>query len=106
MFCRIVEVVAARLEPPGRAASIMTACAELRNLQSDSPPDLLIKQLFEKTGSWPKAVEYYHSATPELGRRGGKESSRYGCRSVRKGVASDSDSVRPPTTANSTAAVG
>jgi hypothetical protein len=24
-------------------------------------------QLFEKTGSWPKAVEYYHSATPELG---------------------------------------
>jgi hypothetical protein len=24
-------------------------------------------QLFEKTGSWPKAVEFYHSATPELG---------------------------------------
>jgi hypothetical protein len=24
-------------------------------------------QLFEKTGSWPKAVELYHSATPELG---------------------------------------
>jgi hypothetical protein len=24
-------------------------------------------QLFEKTGSWPKAVEYYHSATPDLG---------------------------------------
>jgi Transglycosylase SLT domain len=24
-------------------------------------------QLFEKTGSWPKAVEHYHSATPELG---------------------------------------
>jgi hypothetical protein len=24
-------------------------------------------QLFEKTGSWPKAVEWYHSATPELG---------------------------------------
>ena len=24
-------------------------------------------QLFAKTGSWPKAVEYYHSATPELG---------------------------------------
>jgi hypothetical protein len=26
-----------------------------------------LAQLFEKTGSWPKAVEYYHSATPELG---------------------------------------
>ncbi len=26
-----------------------------------------LTQLFEKTGSWPKAVEYYHSATPELG---------------------------------------
>lgn len=24
-------------------------------------------QLFEKTGSWPKAVEWYHSATPEFG---------------------------------------
>jgi hypothetical protein len=24
-------------------------------------------QLFEKAGSWPKAVELYHSATPELG---------------------------------------
>jgi len=24
-------------------------------------------QLFEKTRSWPKAVELYHSATPELG---------------------------------------
>jgi hypothetical protein len=24
-------------------------------------------QLFEKTGSWPRAVEMYHSATPELG---------------------------------------
>ncbi len=24
-------------------------------------------QLFEKTGSWPKAVEWYHSATPALG---------------------------------------
>jgi hypothetical protein len=24
-------------------------------------------QLFEKTGSWPKAVELYHSATPEVG---------------------------------------
>ena len=24
-------------------------------------------QLFAKTGSWPKAVEFYHSATPELG---------------------------------------
>ncbi len=24
-------------------------------------------QLFQKTGSWPKAVEFYHSATPELG---------------------------------------
>jgi soluble lytic murein transglycosylase-like protein len=24
-------------------------------------------QLFAKTGSWPKAVEWYHSATPELG---------------------------------------
>jgi hypothetical protein len=24
-------------------------------------------QLYEKTGSWPKAVEYYHSATPDLG---------------------------------------
>jgi soluble lytic murein transglycosylase-like protein len=24
-------------------------------------------QLFQKAGSWPKAVEYYHSATPELG---------------------------------------
>jgi hypothetical protein len=24
-------------------------------------------QLFEKTGSWPRAVEFYHSATPELG---------------------------------------
>ena len=25
-------------------------------------------QLYEKTGSWPRAVEYYHSATPGLGR--------------------------------------
>jgi Transglycosylase SLT domain len=24
-------------------------------------------QSYEKTGSWPKAVEYYHSATPDLG---------------------------------------
>jgi hypothetical protein len=24
-------------------------------------------QLFEKTGSWPKAVEWYHSATPDIG---------------------------------------
>jgi hypothetical protein len=24
-------------------------------------------QLFEKTGSWLKAVEYYHSATPDIG---------------------------------------
>nr|WP_294504098.1 lytic transglycosylase domain-containing protein [uncultured Rhodopila sp.] len=26
-----------------------------------------LMQLYEKTGSWPKAVELYHSATPELG---------------------------------------
>lgn len=26
-----------------------------------------LAQLFEKAGSWPKAVELYHSATPELG---------------------------------------
>jgi hypothetical protein len=26
-----------------------------------------LSQLYEKTGSWPKAVEYYHSATPEIG---------------------------------------
>jgi hypothetical protein len=26
-----------------------------------------LAQLFAKTGSWPKAVELYHSATPELG---------------------------------------
>ena len=33
VFCRIVEVVAARLEAPRRAAAIMNACAELRALQ-------------------------------------------------------------------------
>lgn len=26
-----------------------------------------LAQLFDKTGSWPKAVELYHSATPEIG---------------------------------------
>jgi hypothetical protein len=26
-----------------------------------------LEQLFERAGSWPKAVELYHSATPELG---------------------------------------
>jgi hypothetical protein len=26
-----------------------------------------LAQLYEKTGSWPKAVEYYHSATPDIG---------------------------------------
>jgi hypothetical protein len=29
-------------------------------------------QLFAKTGSWPKAVELYHSATPELGHEYGE----------------------------------
>jgi hypothetical protein len=27
-----------------------------------------LSQLFERTGSWPRAVELYHSATPDLGR--------------------------------------
>jgi hypothetical protein len=30
-------------------------------------------QLFAKSGSWPKAVELYHSATPELGRDYGQK---------------------------------
>jgi len=30
-------------------------------------------QLHDKTGSWPKAVEYYHSATPDLGREYGEK---------------------------------
>ena len=30
-------------------------------------------QLYEKTGSWPKAVEWYHSATPELGQDYGRK---------------------------------
>ena len=29
-------------------------------------------QLFEKTNSWPRAVEMYHSATPEIGREYGR----------------------------------
>jgi soluble lytic murein transglycosylase-like protein len=29
-------------------------------------------QLFEKTNSWPKAVELYHSATPEIGQEYGR----------------------------------
>ena len=29
-------------------------------------------QLFERTGSWPKAVELYHSATPEIGQEYGR----------------------------------
>jgi soluble lytic murein transglycosylase-like protein len=36
------------------------------NMNADYGARFLV-QLFEKTGSWPKAVEYYHSATPELG---------------------------------------
>jgi soluble lytic murein transglycosylase-like protein len=32
-----------------------------------------LTQLYEKTGSWPKAVEYYHSATPDLGRDYGQK---------------------------------
>lgn len=36
------------------------------NMNADYGARYLV-QLFEKTGSWPKAVEYYHSATPELG---------------------------------------
>jgi hypothetical protein len=31
-----------------------------------------LAQLFEKTGSWPKAVELYHSATPEIGQDYGR----------------------------------
>jgi hypothetical protein len=30
-------------------------------------------QLYQKTGSWPKAVEWYHSATPDLGRDYGQK---------------------------------
>ena len=30
-------------------------------------------QLYEKSGSWPKAVEWYHSATPELGEDYGRK---------------------------------
>jgi hypothetical protein len=30
-----------------------------------------LSQLFEKTGSWPKAVEMYHSGTPEIGQEYG-----------------------------------
>jgi hypothetical protein len=36
------------------------------NLNADYGARFLL-QLFEKAGSWPKAVELYHSATPELG---------------------------------------
>ena len=43
--CALSTVFASRTG----AASILKACAELRQLQSDSPPDLLIKQLFEKS---------------------------------------------------------
>ena len=31
-----------------------------------------LMQLFEKTNSWPKAVEMYHSATPEIGQEYGQ----------------------------------
>jgi soluble lytic murein transglycosylase-like protein len=31
-----------------------------------------LAQLYEKTGSWPKAVEMYHSATPEIGQEYGR----------------------------------
>ena len=31
-----------------------------------------LMQLYEKTGSWPKAVENYHSATPEVGQEYGR----------------------------------
>ena len=29
-------------------------------------------QLYEKTNSWPKAVEMYHSATPDIGQEYGR----------------------------------
>jgi hypothetical protein len=42
------------------------------NLNADYGARFLV-QLFEKAGSWPKAVELYHSATPDLGRDYGQK---------------------------------
>ena len=49
---------------PDAFASLMQAFDPPAN--SDYGARYLV-QLFQKTGSWPKAVELYHSATPELG---------------------------------------
>jgi hypothetical protein len=49
VFCAVVEVVAARVEVPSRVKAISAACKKVCAADGDSPPDLLIKQLFEKT---------------------------------------------------------
>ncbi len=49
---------------PDAFASLMQAFDPQAN--ADYGARFLV-QLFEKAGSWPKAVELYHSATPELG---------------------------------------
>ena len=49
VFCAVVVEVAARVEVPSRVKAIRAACAKVCEADGDSPPDLLIKQLFEKT---------------------------------------------------------
>jgi hypothetical protein len=48
-FCRVVQCIADRLETPARAAVINKACNAIVATESDAPPDLLIRQLFEQS---------------------------------------------------------
>jgi hypothetical protein len=48
-FCRVVQCIADRLETPPRAAIINKACNAIVATESDAPPDLLIRQLFEQS---------------------------------------------------------
>lgn len=48
-FCRVVQCIADRLETPARAAVINKACNAIVETESDAPPDLLIRQLFEQS---------------------------------------------------------
>jgi len=81
-------VAAATTMRPRATRSIDVGCMQISlTYHPDAFPDMgqaldpasnadygarFLVQLFEKTNSWPKAVEMYHSATPEIGQEYGR----------------------------------
>jgi Transglycosylase SLT domain len=81
-------VAAAVTKRPRATRSIDVGCMQISlTYHPDAFPDMgqafdpasnadygarFLVQLFEKTNSWPKAVEMYHSATPEIGQEYGR----------------------------------